>query len=70
MRDNWENSKSGGITFCGLLAVAFIVLKITDVISWNWLWVLAPIWVPVLISLLLFAIGILFIRLGEKKGKK
>lgn len=70
MRDNWESSKSNGITFCGLLAVAFIVLKLTGVISWSWLWVLGPLWVPLIVGFLLFAAGVLFIRLGERRGKK
>ena len=29
-----------------LLGVAFIVLKLTGVIDWSWLWVLAPLWIP------------------------
>ena len=27
-----------------LLLVAFIVLKLTNVITWSWWWVLAPFW--------------------------
>ena len=41
---------SGGIGFCGLLTIAFIVLKLTGVISWSWVWVLAPIWIPLAIA--------------------
>lgn len=32
--------------FWTLLAVAFIVLKVTHLIDWPWVWVLAPIWIP------------------------
>jgi hypothetical protein len=32
--------------FFTLLAVAFIVLKLTSVIDWSWWWVLAPLWGP------------------------
>jgi len=48
MNRNNENSKAagGGIGFCGLLAIAFIVLKLTGVIGWSWGWVLAPLWIP------------------------
>lgn len=53
-----NNTTAGGIGFCGLLAVAFIVLKLTGVINWSWLWVLAPIWIPAVI-----AVGILLICL-------
>lgn len=36
----------GGISFCELLTVAFIALKFGGIISWSWLWVLAPLWIP------------------------
>lgn len=41
------SSSSSGVGFCGLLTVAFVVLKLTGVIKWSWLWVLAPMWIPV-----------------------
>ena len=47
--------KSSGIGFCGLLTIVFIVLKLLKVINWSWLWVLAPIWIPIII-IIMFAI--------------
>jgi len=42
-----DNSKtSGGIGFCGLLAVLFVGLKLTGHIAWSWWWVLSPLWLP------------------------
>ena len=35
-----------GVGFFGLLGIVFIVLKLTGVIAWSWLWVLAPLWMP------------------------
>lgn len=32
--------------FFWLLTIAFIVLKLIEKISWSWLWVLSPIWIP------------------------
>lgn len=50
MNKNYNNNNnsttSAGIGFCGLLTIAFIVLKLLNVITWSWLWVLAPIWIP------------------------
>jgi Flp pilus assembly protein TadB len=40
-------STSGGIGFCGLLTIAFIVLKLCNVVIWSWWWVLSPLWIPV-----------------------
>lgn len=50
-------SQSAGVGFAGLLTIAFIVLKLTGVITWSWLWVLSPIW----ISFALFILILLFV---------
>lgn len=36
---------SGGIGISGLLGVAFVILKLCNVIAWSWWWVLAPFWI-------------------------
>ena len=36
----------GGMSIVGLLGIVFVVLKLTGVIAWSWLWVLAPFWIP------------------------
>jgi hypothetical protein len=38
-----------GIGFFGLLGIVFITLKLTNVIDWHWAFVLAPLYVPTLI---------------------
>ena len=43
---------SGGIGLGTLLLVLFIGLKLTGYISWSWWWVLAPIWAPLAVLLL------------------
>jgi hypothetical protein len=40
-----ENNTRGSIGFCGLLTIAFIVLKLCKVITWPWIWVLSPLWI-------------------------
>jgi hypothetical protein len=48
---NNSSSSSSGIGFTGLLTVLFVGLKLTNVITWSWLWVLSPIWISFLIGL-------------------
>ena len=51
-----STSAGGGVGFAGLLTIAFIVLKLTGVIAWSWLWVLSPLWIGALLGLLIFAV--------------
>jgi len=34
-----------GLAFPGLLTLLFITLKLTALIAWPWVWVLAPLWI-------------------------
>ena len=51
-----EDKASGGISFCGLLTIAFIVLKLCKVINWSWFWVLSPLLIPMIIVTVIFLI--------------
>lgn len=54
-----ESTQSGGIGFLGLLAIVFIVLKLTKYIDWSWWWVLSPVAIPIgFVIILLLIIGI------------
>lgn len=55
-----NNKQNGGIGFAGLLAITFIVLKLTGVIAWSWWWVLAPMWAPIVIALAIVIIAYIF----------
>ena len=54
-----SSSASGGIGFGGVLAIVFITLKLVGVIKWGWLWVLAPLWIPLAIFLSIVAVAVL-----------
>lgn len=51
-----DNNSSNGIGFCGLLTIVFIVLKLTKVINWSWLWVLSPLWIDFVLAVILLTI--------------
>lgn len=58
-----DEKQTSGIGFCGLLAIAFIVLKLIGVIKWSWWWVLSPIWIPtIIVCLILLFIGFISSR--------
>ena len=60
-----DNNKSSGISFCGLLTIAFIVLKLVGVISWEWVWVLAPIWIPLSVCLVVLLVVKIVVKIIE-----
>ena len=40
----------------GILGLIFITLKLTGHITWSWLWVLSPFWIPLVIAVVFVAI--------------
>jgi len=62
---------SGGVGVAGLLGIVFIVLKLTGIIAWSWLWVLAPFWIPatLFVVVVLPVLVILFIGAVAKALK-
>lgn len=46
-----------------LLQIAFIVLKLCGVINWTWVWVLSPMWIGAIFSVVAIFLGILEKRL-------
>ena len=51
-------TKQGGLGIVSILTMVLIVLKLSGVIKWHWIWVLSPIWISALTAVVLFA-GIL-----------
>jgi hypothetical protein len=58
---------SGGVGFLGLLTILFVGLKLTGYIDWSWWWVLSPVWIPLVLTLLILAGAGVFLLL-ENKG--
>lgn len=54
-----NRNSSSGLGLCSVLTIIFVVLKLLGVINWSWLWVLCPIWIDLLLTivvLIIFAI--------------
>ena len=72
--ENKNKSASGGIGFTGLLTIAFIVLKLCNVIDWSWWWVLSPLWISVSVAILILVIFVTITTANAKadhnKAKK
>ena len=58
-----KNNNIGAMKFCDILLIVFIVLKLVGVINWSWWWVLAPLWIPLLIVI----IAVVIITILERR---
>ena len=65
MEENLNSTNTSGVSFLGLLTLLFIGLKLTGYITWSWIWVLAPLWIPISIALLVLSAVILLVALGK-----
>ena len=50
-----QSKSSSGVGLMGLLGILFIGLKLGNVITWSWWWVLAPFWLPAFVVLFVVA---------------
>lgn len=54
-----------------LIFIIFIILKLTNVITWSWWWITSPLWLPIAIGLFLAGLAVLlaiiFVAIFEKK---
>ena len=57
-----NTSNSSGIGFIGLLTILFITLKLTNVISWTWVWVLSPLWISTVVSIIIIGLVIFWVE--------
>jgi hypothetical protein len=65
-----SQSSSGGIGFMGLLALLFVGLKLTGYIAWSWWWVLAPMWAPTVVAIIVLAVVFAIEGFTESRRRK
>lgn len=66
-----ENSSGKVITISSpfnflsfILFIVFLILKLTGVIDWPWLYITMPIWIPIGLSILIFLVIIIVYFIG------
>lgn len=51
-----------GISFAGFLTILFIALRLLNVISWPWVWVLSPLWISAIVVIAIIVIVLVLQR--------
>ena len=55
---NKRQNSSGGVGIVTILWVVFLILKLTHVIDWAWVWVFSPLWIAASLgALFLIVVG-------------
>ena len=65
-----EKYSGGSISFGAILFIVFLVLKLTSVINWSWLWVTSPLWIPFVLCIVLILIYTIITIFVTKKQLK
>lgn len=73
-----ENNSGKAITISSpfnflsfILFIVFLILKLTGVIDWPWLYITMPIWIPIGLDILIFLVIIIVYFIGtaiENRG--
>jgi len=59
---NKRRSSSGGLGIVTILWVTFLILRLTNVIDWAWVWVFSPLWIAASLGVLfLIIVGIILL---------
>lgn len=60
--ENNNRNAGGGVGIATVLAIVFIVLKLCNLITWSWVWVLSPLWISFgLILAILLIMGLVIL---------
>ena len=59
-----EELVAGVLGLLGLAQIAFIGLKVMDIIHWSWIWVLSPLWVPVVLFIVIVCLCLVGLAIG------
>ena len=66
LNDSSNKSVSVRVGSSGLLTLLFIILKLFGAIEWDWIWVLSPLWISVVLTAI---IAIIFLIIAKVKYK-
>jgi hypothetical protein len=56
------------VKFYCILTIFSLTLKLTNVVDWSWLWVLSPLWIPILYILLIIIFLLVYSYYQFKKA--
>ena len=65
---NSNQTVTTSFPIASILTIVFVVLKLTNNISWSWWWVVSPIWIPLGLIAILFVVVFIFLFIKATVG--
>ncbi len=63
----FENTEETiNLSFFGIVAIVFIILKLTGTITWPWIWVLSPLWIGFILCAVVVAVALIIMKIIMK----
>lgn len=62
-----KTTGKGGMGFVSTLTLIFVVLRISGLVDWPWVWVFSPVWISLLALGLAFGVILLAGRIKKSK---
>jgi len=62
-----KKTSQSGMGIVSILTLIFIVLKLTKLISWSWVWVLSPLWITAVLTLIVFSLILIGGKIKKRK---
>ncbi len=62
-----KKTRNGGMGIVSFFIILFVLLKVTGITSWSWLWVVSPIWISAICAILLFGIVLVVGKIAKGK---
>ena len=70
MRTNDYNSKNPkGIELLFVIGVVLVILKLCGVVKWSWIWVICPLWMGAIETIVSSIITLIMVTMIEKSNK-
>lgn len=64
------DNNNKGIGWSGVIQIVFIVLKLTGLIDWSWLWVLSPLWISLSVSVVIALLAAVILSVIDDDNKQ
>jgi ABC-type antimicrobial peptide transport system permease subunit len=61
-----KKTTSNGIGIGMILFLIFMTLKLTGHITWSWLWVFSPLWIPISVGVIIAGTALLIAFIAYK----